>query len=130
MNVMNDDSHTSTPGGEAAKNAGLATVCVDDVREVLAQGFGKIRQRADILPRVNRADQVRRDAEQFRTGGKRGFHRTFAANSWTGEKADVNVGLLAKSKNGCDGVFLRAADHQASNDMSNPHPRVVRASRL
>lgn len=121
MNGVDDDRHAGARGGEASEDAGFAAVGVNDVRPGAAENFGELPQRACVLPGMNGADEFGQHGEQTGIFRETIFERTFRAGGWTGDEIDFEAGLFLQSEDGGDGVFLRTADDQTGDDVSDAH---------
>ena len=125
MNRVDDDRNARAPCREPAKNARLAAVGVDDVGLLFAQDFFQSAERQKILERMNGADEFGNDCRAV---------REFLQTSGSSEPSGPMVGpekftvlhfdgraSVAQAEDGGDGVFLRAADDEPGDDVSDAH---------
>ena len=119
MDMVNNDWNARAFGREAAENARLAAVSMDDVRFLPAQDFFQPAEREKIFQRMHRPDEFgnhRQEAWVFRCNG---FQRTFWAGRWSGNQFDFDAGLMAQAEDSGDGVFLGAADDEPRDDVGD-----------
>ena len=76
---MDDERNPGALRGEAAENAGLAAVRVNDVGPGSPENFREPAQRHPIFPRMNGADEFGDAREDSGRAGEFGFERTFRA---------------------------------------------------
>ena len=92
-----------------------------DVRFVSAENLFKLAQREPVLQRMNGADQLRDDGEDFRCAGEFRFQRAFGALRQAGNQVHFDTGFVAQAEDGRNGVFLGAADDEPGDDMGHAH---------
>lgn len=117
--MVNNDWNARAFGREAAENARLAAVSMDDVRFLPAQDFFQPAEREKIFQRMHRADEFGNDGKQAGYFRRFIFERTFRAGGRAGNQVHLDAGLLAQAKNGGDGVFLGTADNEPGDDVGD-----------
>ena len=124
MDGVDDEWNRGAFRGEAAENAGLAAVRVNDVGPGLPENFREPAQRHPILPRMNGTNQFGDASENSGRAGEFGFKGTFGTSGRAGNQTNGDTEFLAQTEDGGDGVFLRAADNQPGNNVGDAHWRV------
>ncbi len=108
---VDDDGHAGARGGQAAEQARLAAVGVDNIGPAGAEQLPEPAPGQPVLPRVHGADQLRHDGQQSGAGRQQRLQGTFRAPGGAGDQLGLEGGLLTQAKDRGDGVFLRAADN-------------------
>ncbi len=114
---MDDDGHAGAFCRQPAKNSGLAAVCVNHVRCLIAEDGFQFSQCKEILQRVYRADEFGNYREQPRNYFSLPLRVNLPGRSSGRKEVDFDAGFLAEAQNGGDGIFLRAADDEPRDDM-------------
>jgi hypothetical protein len=87
-----------------------------------AEPAGEIEERAEIEPGMNGSNERGDEVEGERGAGGLGFERSFGAGCGAGEEVDFKVMVVVEALNRGEGIFLGAADDEASDDVGDTHP--------
>ena len=128
VNRVDDDRHAGAPGGQAAQDARLAAVRVDDVRRCARRIFSS-RRSASNPSRMDRPDEFGNDDKAWSSasGGRLPETAEVGIPKPSGPvvgpeiKVDFDAGFLPQTEDGGDGVFLRAADDEPRDDVGDAH---------
>ena len=98
VNGVEDEGNAGAARGEAAENAGLAAVGVNNVGPGPPENFREPAQRAPVLPRMDGPNQFRDARQEVRRGAELGFQRTFRAGRGTGKQSNGDPGVLTETE--------------------------------
>ena len=119
MNGMEDQWHSGATRGHSPQNSCFATVRVDDVRPFMAKMPRQTFQRAPILQRMKRTNQLWNDLEQpglMRKAVLEGSLRAFAS---AGDESNRDVWLLMEAKHCGNSIFLGAANDEPGDHVAD-----------
>jgi hypothetical protein len=114
---MEDAGDAGGASGEAAEDAGLTAMSMDEVGLASAEMAGEGEEGAGILGGVDGADEGRDEGPEVGDLGGEGFEGAFRTFGGAAEEADIELGELADAEDGGERVFLGAADDQSGDDM-------------
>ena len=118
---VDDDGDAGASGGEASQESGFAAMGVDDVGLSGAQEEGEGAPGFEVEPRLDGANQGRKQREREVEGADHGFEGTFGAGGGARDQFDVEMVLVAEAARGGEGIFLGAADDEAGDDVDDAH---------